>query len=482
MVCEGGRDQIYTRRRGLNRMQDKQQRKWSARSKTKSAVSFKKTHLVSSFSRQYKIWSAQKEPYLDEIETVQHPRISTRFHKSREALFQLCTIPMSIYLNKPDTQKTVIVPKATQQTQKRGIRRKHISHVLLVVWLLFLCIVGGVLVYGYSYYTTTIHAPLKQLIHPVRRSVEEPALNSTPSYNVIMGRSWNILLMGSDNDGKYTFPDVLTQVMMVVHIDTGTGRVSMVSIPRDSWVQVPGIGGMHKLDQAFFLGASQNNSFDDGVRAARLTIEKDYGIPIDRYAWVGLSGFAKVIDTLGGVDIDITHPIVDDNYPDDTGSGTNPNDPYALKRLSLAPGLQHLNGSQALEYVRSRHADLIGDIGRTQRQQQVLEALKKKLTIEKLLVDLPQIIKDMAGTVYTDLNEQEIIAFANFGRTINSSAIQRVTLGPGIGIQDYGDLASVTDPSLGVKQDVVIPRCDNIQPVVNRIFGLGNKQSCNVGG
>jgi len=256
----------------------------------------------------------------------------------------------------------------------------------------------------------------------------------------------------------------------------------MVSIPRDSWVSVPEVGGMHKIDQAFFLGAIQKNSFDDGVREARLTIEKDYGISIDRYGWVGLSGFAKVIDTLGGVDVDVTHPIVDDSYPDDTGDGANPNDPYAFKRISIAPGLQHLNGLQALEYVRSRHADLIGDIGRTQRQQQVLEALKKKLTVDKLLTDLPQLIKDLTGTVYTDLSEQELIAFANFGRTLTSSAIEHVTLGPGIGTQEYGDLASVNDPSIKAKQDVVIPRCENIQPVMNRIFGLGDKQSCNVSG
>src|SRR5205085_12026794 len=116
-------------------------------------------------------------------------------------------------------------------------------------------------------------------------------------------------------------------------------------------------------------GATQNNSFDNGVRLARLTVEKDYGITIDRYAWVGLSGFASVIDTLGGVDIDLTHPILDDNYPDDTGSHNG--DPYALKRLYIMPGPHHLNGEQALEYVRSRHADLIGDIGRTARQHEV---------------------------------------------------------------------------------------------------------------
>ena len=70
---------------------------------------------------------------------------------------------------------------------------------------------------------------------------------------------------------------ILTQVMMVVHIDTVNNTVSMVSIPRDSWVAVPEVGGMHKIDQAFLLGSQRDNSFEGGVRLARLTIEQDYG-------------------------------------------------------------------------------------------------------------------------------------------------------------------------------------------------------------
>ena len=375
------------------------------------------------------------------------------------------------------------VPDSPQPPPKKK-RNKKISplRLALLLFLLFVGIFGSVLAYGYYYYNTNVQTPLQKIIHPVQRGQDEPVVNATPSYNVIMGRSWNILLMGSDNDNKYTYPDVLTQVMMVVHIDTVNNSVSMVSIPRDSWVNVPDIGGMHKIDQAFYLAASKNNNFDDGVRQARLTIEKDYGITIDRYAWVGLSGFAKVIDTLGGVDVDVTHPIVDDSYPADTGSASNPNDPYAYERLYIAPGLQHLNGEQALEYVRSRHADLIGDIGRTQRQQQVLEALKRKLNAQSVLTNLPQLIKDLTGSVYTDLSEQEMIAFANFARTLSTSAIQRITLGPGTGDQNYGDLTTVYDSSVGSNQDVMIPNCQNVQPVVNKIFGLGDVQSCNVTG
>ncbi len=138
-------------------MQDKQPGKWSVRSKTKSAVSFKKAHLVSSSSHQYKTWPLQKQPFLDEIATIQHPHIPSRLQKSRDALFQICTIPMSIYRDKPDTQQTLIVPTTMSQTRK-GTRRKHISQIVLVVWLLFLCVVGGVLAYGY-FYSTAIHIP-----------------------------------------------------------------------------------------------------------------------------------------------------------------------------------------------------------------------------------------------------------------------------------------------------------------------------------
>jgi len=352
---------------------------------------------------------------------------------------------------------------------------------ILTICLLLLLLAGGGIAYGYYYFNSNIQAPLSKIYHSVSRSKDEPTTttsNATPDTGVITGRSWNILLLGSDDDEKYVFPGVLTQVMMVIHIDTVNNSVYMVSIPRDSWVYVPEIGGMHKIDQAFEFAANQNNNFDDGVREARLTIEKDYGITIDRYAWVGLSGFAKVIDTLGGVDIDVTHPIVDDSYPDDTQA--NPNDPYAYKRLDLAPGPQHLGGLEALEYVRSRHADLIGDIGRTQRQQQVLDALKKKLNLTSVITHLSELIADLQGQVYTDLSEQEIIAFAYFARSLPSSAIQHITLGPGIGDQNFGEVSSAYDPAFDSYEDVILPNCAAIQPEINSIFELGDAQSCNV--
>lgn len=365
------------------------------------------------------------------------------------------------------SRKAKGVPDHLKKDRKRRVRP---TCIMLSLFLLLLMIGGGIL--GFAYVNATFMKPITKFIRPVSRGKDEPVLNADTSS--VIGRTWNILLLGSDNDGKFNFPALLTQVMMIVHIDPTHHSVSLVSIPRDSWVYVPGVGGMHKIDQAFFLGATQHNNFDDGVRLARLTVEKDYGMTIDRYAWVGLSGFASVIDTLGGVDIDVTHPIVDD-----TG---NSNDPYAYQRLYLVPGPQHLDGQEALEYVRSRYADLIGDIGRTERQQQVLSALKKKLMLVNVATHLTQLIADLQGKVYTDLSEQEMLAFANFGRDLPDSAVQHLSLGPGQGNQDYGDYATLYDPSAGANQDVLIPNCGNTQPVLNRIFNLGNVQSCNVTG
>jgi polyisoprenyl-teichoic acid--peptidoglycan teichoic acid transferase len=347
------------------------------------------------------------------------------------------------------------------------------TRIALTIFVIILGITGIFFTFGYYFYRQSA-----DFIRPVSRGQDELSGASTDSIN---GRAWNILLLGSDNDNKYVFPALLTQVMLVVHVDPDANTIQMVSIPRDSWVMVPELNQMHKIDQAFFYGATQHNSFEDGVRLARETIEQDYGISIDRYGWVGLSGFAKVINTLGGVDVDVTHPLVDDTYPNDTGKQSSTNDPNAYQRLYLAPGPQHLNGEESLDYVRSRHADLIGDIGRTQRQQQVLQALKQRLNVTNVADNFQALLKDLQGQVYTDLSETEILAFASFARGLNTSAIQRVTLGPGNGTQNYGSYANVYDSSAGSNQDVILPDCENIQPLINQIFGLGDfTPSCNV--
>src|SRR6185437_15638271 len=109
----------------------------------------------------------------------------------------------------------------------------------------------------------------------------------------------NILLLGSDNDQKFSGSNPLTQTMMVVHINYDKKTVYMFSIPRDLWIQKPD-GTYGKIDQA----AEEN-----GIPSAIAAVEQTFGINIDHYAWVGLYGFIKSIDAVGGVNLQVIHPV-----------------------------------------------------------------------------------------------------------------------------------------------------------------------------
>ncbi|MFL5624170.1 MAG: LCP family protein, partial [Ktedonobacteraceae bacterium] len=206
----------------------------------------------------------------------------------------------------------------------------------------------------------------------------------------------------------------------------------------------------------------------NAVGLSRLTITQTFGIPINYYAWVGLDGFIKVVDTAGGVDIDATHPITDDIYPDDTGNSKNAN---AYKRLYIAPGPQHFDGLHALEYVRSRHADLVGDFGRSARQQQILSQLKTRLTSSPDIIDkLPQLAQDMNGYLKTDMNLVSVAQLMNFARTLDPNKIQRVILSPPI----YSHGATAANG-----EDIYVANCAPIQQAIAKMFALGNKATCN---
>src|SRR5438132_2880205 len=242
----------------------------------------------------------------------------------------------------------------------------------------------------------------------------------------------------------------------------------MLSIPRDLFVNVPGYG-MMKLDEAFYYGDTYHNH--NGVGLSRLTISQDFGIPINYYAWVGLAGFIKVVDTADGVDIDVTHPITDDVYPDDTVNSKNA---YAYKRLYLAPGPQHLNGPTALEYVRSRHADLVGDFGRSARQQQVLSSLKTRLNNPDIIGKLSELAQDLNGFVKTDMQLPDVFKLMNLARTVDQTKINRLILDT-----NYARVENLQTSSGA--QSVVILNCDKVRQKIAQMFALGNNSVCDTG-
>jgi len=361
---------------------------------------------------------------------------------------------------------------------KPGNNRKNkrrfpiLAMIFVSAFLLLLVVVGGVA--GYYYYNFS--APVSHIVgQQVTRlhGDEDPNANRNGA-DILSGPRINILLLGSDTDEKFTNADgshnYLAQSDIVVTIDPASKTVGMLSIPRDFWINVPG-SGMHKLDEAYSLGGTAIGTgaySPGGVALSRLTIYQDFGIPINYYAWVGLDGFVKVINTVGGVDVDVLHPITDDNYPDDVGNTTG--DIYAYKRLYIPPGPQHLSGPEALEYVRSRHADLVGDFGRSARQQQVLSALKTKLNNPDIVSKLPEIANDLNGYVKTDMQLSDVFKLMNFARSLNTNSIHRVILGP-----PYSFNGNTTDG-----QSVVFPDCGKIIPAIAQMFSLGDKAACNI--
>jgi LCP family protein required for cell wall assembly len=340
--------------------------------------------------------------------------------------------------------------------QRKKIRFPIWARAALALMALLLAGAGGVA----GYYYVNLSAPISNIVNqqvPRLKGDNNPDQGRGTGGSILSGGRINILLLGSDTDQKFN-GTYLAQTDIVVTINPATKQVGMLSIPRDFWINVPG-SGMHKLDEAYGLG---------GVALSRLTIAEDFGIHINYYAWVGLDGFVKVISTVNGVDVDVLHPIVDDGYPDDVGNHTT--DIYKYRRLYLAPGPQHLTGQQALQYVRSRHADLVGDFGRSIRQQQILTQLKNKLNNPGVIGELPQLADDLNGYVKTDMQLNQVFDLMRFARNIDTSKIQRITLGPPYSHSGIGPNG----------QAVVFPDCALIVPVIAKLFGSTANASCNI--
>ena len=306
------------------------------------------------------------------------------------------------------------------------------------------------------YFSPAIAAAFQDFGHTIHH-VARPASSATPSAVAATaaptaaptqpptpGSPFTVLLLGSDNDAKFATNVVLTQSMILARIDPATRRVTMISLPRDLNVQLS-TGGTDKIDKAYLRG---------GVDAAINTVEQDFGIHVDHYAWIGLLGLVHLIDQVGGIDVVASNPVLDDFYPKDL-SGS---DPYDFERVAVLPGPQHMNGLEALQYVRSRHDDLRSDFGRSVRQQQVLLALRAKAKLLGI-ADLPDIASAMSGQFTTDMSLSEVGQLLPIAGNVSLTDVQQVVL-----------LPPYTQPAVIANQDVLLPNWDLILPLVHKYF------------
>jgi LCP family protein required for cell wall assembly len=229
---------------------------------------------------------------------------------------------------------------------------------------------------------------------------------------VTPGGPFTVLLLGSDDDSKFSADHVLTQSMILVRVIPATKEVTMLSIPRDLYVQ-----GYGKIDGAYSYG---------GPGASIAVVQQNFQVHIDDYIWVGLLGLIKVIDAIGGIDVVTSNPVMDDYYPSDIGGGYV----YDFKRVAVLAGPQHLDGIHAMEYVRSRHSDLQSDFGRSKRQQQVLQAIRLKA---KLLApsDIPATAAAIGGELKTSIGLDRVAQLVPLAATFdNPDSIHQVLLLP----------------------------------------------------
>jgi LCP family protein required for cell wall assembly len=202
----------------------------------------------------------------------------------------------------------------------------------------------------------------------------------------------SVLILGSDARPDEIAQGVVgrTDTLMLLVADRAEPLVATLSIPRDLWVTIAGGYGQERINAAYELG---------GSAAATQTVSSVIGQPVNHYLLIHLQGVRDVIDALGGIDMVVETPIHDDAYPTDD---------YGIITIDIAAGPQHMDGTTALEYARSRHQD--SDFGRAERQQRVLAAVRAALLNPLNWWRLPAFTIAVSHAVTTDLSPADAIA------------------------------------------------------------------------
>ena len=227
----------------------------------------------------------------------------------------------------------------------------------------------------------------------------------------------NVLLIGADtNSARLEAGEpALSDTLIIVTIAPVTRTVGLLSIPRDLLVTIPGVG-LDKINAAFSIGSLSELT---GPGLARATVEYNFGITIHYFAQVDFEGFQRIIDTLGGVTIDVPAPIKDDAHP---GEGFN------YTRIYFHTGPQHMDGKTALRYARTRHDD--NDFARANRQQQILLALREQAVARNLIANARELLMALSDTVRTNIPPLDLLKLAKLGTEIQPQDIHSYSILP----------------------------------------------------
>ena len=196
-----------------------------------------------------------------------------------------------------------------------------------------------------------------------------------------------IMIMGVDaRDDDVGRSDTL----MIASLDPKTKQASLLSVPRDTRVKIKG-HGFDKINAAYAYG---------NERLSEDTVERLLGVNIDHYIIINTKSFSKIIDAIGGIDINVPKRMhYEDPWDDDGGL-----------IIDFQPGMQHMDGAKAVTYVRYRDEE--GDLGRIRRQQDFVRACMEKLVSPAIIPKLPMVVSEVMGAIETDMSTRQLLEFA----------------------------------------------------------------------
>jgi polyisoprenyl-teichoic acid--peptidoglycan teichoic acid transferase len=285
-------------------------------------------------------------------------------------------------------------------------------------------------------------------------SLPEPALPAVPG---MPGQEWapgastaalpdwtdreriNVLLMGIDHRDDEPIDGSRSDTMMLVSIDPPSKSVLMVSLPRDLWVAIPGYGEQ-RINVAHMVG---------GPDLAMRTVSGSLGVKVSHYARIDFRGFEQIVNTLGGVLVDVERPIKDDEYPTED---------YGVMRIYIPPGPQWMDGKVALQYARSRHSE--NDFGRARRQQRLLVAMRERGVQANLIVKGWELLPLAQRTVSTNFGPLELAKLAKLATEIDRERIANLVIDT-----EYAAPILTADGA-----DVLVPDRGAVQNAINRAF------------
>lgn len=235
-------------------------------------------------------------------------------------------------------------------------------------------------------------------------------ITSLPGGTGKLDKTLNVLLLGSDR--RPDDPVWRTDVMMIAFLDVTNGRAAVLSLPRDLYVNIP-TRGWDRLNIADFWGEYTKYP-GGGPGLMQRVVADNFGIRIDKYARVDFDGFKQIINTLGGIDVNVPCELEDDFI--DASS------PTGFRHFAVDAGINHMDGDTALMFVRQRHNT--GDVSRAQRQQRVVYALREKILSPDIITKIPALYQQLQDTVQTDFGTLDLPGLIQIGASIKPGNIR----------------------------------------------------------